>query len=49
MTCAASLAGYMLNHPNSTASTFWEGYYANGTYAYQGDYMSHAHGWATGQ
>jgi hypothetical protein len=40
--------GYMLNHPNSTNSTFWEGYYKNGTFAYQGIYMSNAHGWATG-
>ena len=40
--------GYMLRHPNSTQSTFWEGYQANGQYAFQGIYMSHAHGWATG-
>jgi hypothetical protein len=40
--------GYMLNHPTSTNSTFWEGYKADGTYDYRGTYMSHAHGWATG-
>jgi len=40
--------GYMLNHENSTQSTFWEGYQADGQYAFQGIYMSHAHGWAAG-
>ena len=40
--------GYMLNCPNSTNSTFWEGYQADGQYAFQGIYMSHAHGWASG-
>eukprot|EP01043_Picozoa_sp_COSAG02_P024736 COSAG02_NODE_1362_length_13050_cov_22.164775_8_plen_671_part_00 len=40
--------GYMINHPNGTQSTFWEGYHSDGSYAYQGIYMSHAHGWATG-
>ena len=40
--------GYMLNNPNSTQSTFWEGYHHDGTFAYQGTYMSNAHGWATG-
>ena len=40
--------GYMLNKPESTRSTFWEGYNADGTFAYEGIYMSNAHGWATG-
>ncbi len=40
--------GYMINSPNSTQSTFWEGFQANGQFAFQGIYMSHAHGWATG-
>jgi hypothetical protein len=40
--------GYMLNKPESTQSTFWEGYNADGTFNYDGIYMSNAHGWATG-
>jgi hypothetical protein len=40
--------GYMLNSPLGTASTFWEGYLANGQFGYGGPYMSAAHGWATG-
>ena len=40
--------GYMLNHPQSTQSTFWEGYNADGTFNFSGRYMSNAHGWATG-
>jgi hypothetical protein len=55
--------GYMLNNVNSTQSSFWEGYQADGQFAYAGtcadtrpfvthlllgNYMSHAHGWATG-
>ena len=40
--------GYMLDCPNSTGSTFWEGFQADGQYAFTGVYMSHAHGWATG-
>lgn len=40
--------GYMLRCNNSTQSTFWEGFQANGQYAFRGIYMSHAHGWATG-
>jgi hypothetical protein len=40
--------GYMLNSPNGTHSTFWEGYLADGSFDYGGAYMSHAHGWATG-
>ena len=40
--------GYQLNSPNSTQSTFWEGYQADGQFAFQGIYMSHAHGWAAG-
>ena len=38
----------MLQHPNSTASTFWEGYNADGTFNFGGSYMSNSHGWATG-
>ena len=40
--------GYMLGSPNSTNSTFWEGFQADGQFAFRGVYMSHAHGWATG-
>jgi hypothetical protein len=40
--------GYMLNSPNSTQSTFWEGFQADGQFAFEGIYMSHAHGWSTG-
>lgn len=40
--------GYMLNTNISTQSTFWEGFQASGEFAFQGIYMSHAHGWATG-
>ena len=40
--------GYMLNYPNSTGSSFWEGFHSDGTFAYKGIYMSNAHGWATG-
>jgi hypothetical protein len=40
--------GYMLNHPASTNSTFWEGFLDDGSFDYKGTYMSHAHGWATG-
>jgi hypothetical protein len=40
--------GYMLNSPLGTASTFWEGFKADGSFDYLGNYMSHAHGWATG-
>ena len=40
--------GYMLHSPNSTRSTFWEGFQASGQFAFDGIYMSHAHGWATG-
>ena len=40
--------GYMLDSSNSTNSSFWEGFHADGTFAYKGDYMSNAHGWATG-
>lgn len=36
--------GYMLSNSNSTQSTFWEGMQANGQYAFEGIYMSHAHG-----
>jgi hypothetical protein len=40
--------GYMLNSQNSTQSTFWEGFQADGQFAFDGTYMSHAHGWSTG-
>ena len=40
--------GYMLNSPLGTASTFWEGFKADGTFDYGGAYLSAAHGWATG-
>lgn len=40
--------GYMLNSPIGTASTIWEGFNADGTFDYGGNYMSLAHGWATG-
>jgi hypothetical protein len=43
--------GYMLNSPIGTASTFWEGYNANGSFGYDSTgpgYTSLAHGWSTG-
>ncbi|MDI5963809.1 alpha-L-rhamnosidase-related protein [Streptantibioticus silvisoli] len=40
--------GYMLNAPQGTASTFWEGYRSDGTSDYSGSYMSASHGWSTG-
>jgi hypothetical protein len=40
--------GYMLDAPQGTASTFWEGYRTDGTSDYGGSYMSAAHGWSTG-
>ncbi|SEF68124.1 alpha-L-rhamnosidase [Actinacidiphila yanglinensis] len=40
--------GYMLNAPQGTASTFWEGYRTDGSSDYSGSYMSAAHGWSTG-
>ncbi|MEK8145211.1 hypothetical protein NKH18_38845 [Streptomyces sp. M10(2022)] len=40
--------GYMLDAPQGTASTFWEGYRSDGTSDYGGSYMSAAHGWSTG-
>jgi hypothetical protein len=40
--------GYMLGKKQGTESTFWEGYRKDGSFAYQGIYMSNAHGWATG-
>ena len=40
--------GHMLTAPESTGSSFWEGYKKDGTFAYGGPYMSNAHGWATG-
>lgn len=40
--------GYMLNSPIGTESTFWEGYKADGSFDYNGSYMSLSHGWATG-
>jgi hypothetical protein len=40
--------GYMLDAPQGTASTFWEGYRTDGSSDYSGSYMSAAHGWSTG-
>lgn len=40
--------GYMLDAPQGTGSTFWEGYRTDGTSDYGGSYMSAAHGWSTG-
>ncbi len=40
--------GYMLNSPLGTGSTFWEGFKADGSFDYNGSYMSLAHGWGTG-
>jgi len=40
--------GYMLSKNESTQSTFWEGYNKDGSFAYQGIYMSNSHGWAAG-
>ncbi|MFL6100496.1 MAG: hypothetical protein ACJ71T_11135 [Actinomycetales bacterium] len=40
--------GYMLNSPNGTKSTFWEGFKTDGSFDYGGSYMSASHGWATG-
>lgn len=43
--------GYMLNAPIGTASTFWEGFNDDGSFAYETTgpgYTSLAHGWATG-
>jgi hypothetical protein len=43
--------GYMLNAPIGTASTFWEGFNDDGSFAYESTgpgYTSLAHGWATG-
>lgn len=43
--------GYMLDAPIGTASTFWEGFNDNGSFAYESTgpgYTSLAHGWATG-
>eukprot|EP00927_Polykrikos_kofoidii_P042095 TRINITY_DN35962_c0_g1_i1.p1 TRINITY_DN35962_c0_g1~~TRINITY_DN35962_c0_g1_i1.p1 ORF type:complete len:755 (-),score=87.25 TRINITY_DN35962_c0_g1_i1:253-2517(-) len=40
--------GYMLSNPNSTQSTYWEGYNRDGSFNFGGAYMSNSHGWATG-
>ena len=40
--------GYMLHSPISTRSTFWEGYNIDGTFNFDGSYMSNAHGWGSG-
>ncbi len=40
--------GYMLTAPIGTNSTFWEGFQYDGSFDYGGQYMSAAHGWATG-
>jgi hypothetical protein len=39
--------GYMLSNPYGTGGTFWEGYLQDGEFD-GGNYMSLAHGWATG-
>jgi len=39
--------GYMLSNPYGTGGTFWEEYLPDGEFN-GGDYMSLAHGWATG-
>jgi hypothetical protein len=39
--------GYMLSNPYGTGGTFWEGYLQDGEFDGD-DYMSLAHGWATG-
>ncbi len=40
--------GYMLNAPQGTGSTFWEGLNSDGSFAYQGPFQSLSHGWGTG-
>jgi hypothetical protein len=40
--------GYMLNAPQGTASTYWEGYRTDGSSDYGGSYESLAHGWSSG-
>ncbi|MCO5997274.1 alpha-L-rhamnosidase-related protein [Actinoallomurus rhizosphaericola] len=40
--------GYMLNNPEGTQSTFWESYRAGDTCLFCSNYVSLAHGWATG-
>lgn len=40
--------GYMLSSSLGTKSTFWEGYREDGSFDYGGNYVSLAHGWATG-
>ena len=40
--------GFMLKAPKGTASTFWEGFNPDGSFAYDGSYTSLAHGWGTG-
>jgi hypothetical protein len=39
--------GYMYNNPQGS-KTFWEGFNADGSFAFNGSYMSNSHGWATG-
>jgi hypothetical protein len=40
--------GYMLNSPDGTNSTFWESYRYGDTCVFCSNYVSLAHGWATG-
>ncbi|MEV5751542.1 alpha-L-rhamnosidase C-terminal domain-containing protein [Actinoallomurus sp. NPDC052308] len=40
--------GYMLNNPHGTQSTFWESYRAGESCLFCSNYVSLAHGWATG-
>lgn len=40
--------GYMLNSPEGTNSTFWESYRYGDTCTFCSNYVSLAHGWATG-
>jgi len=40
--------GYMLNAPQGTGSTIWEGLNSDGSFAYQDSYQSLSHGWGTG-
>jgi len=43
-----SMWGYMLDAPQGTHSTFWEGLNSDGSFAYQGPFQSLSHGWGSG-
>ena len=43
-----SMWGYMLDAPQGTRSTIWEGLNSDGSFAYQGPFQSLSHGWGTG-